>query len=163
MKWFIFFGVIFIIIITGCTKNTEFSEDCVEGVTCNVLDVNQSFSVDRSSDVEKIEVIHFHGTNQCFSCRTVGAFAEKTVNTYYTGLLDSGKMTFASINTELPENKDLAIKYGVSGSSLWIGTYINGEFHKEENVNVWYKVNDEDDYLLYLKGVLDKRLAGDLS
>ena len=155
--------VVFIIIITGCTNNTGFSEDCVEGVTCNVLDVNQSFSGNFGSGVEKIEVIHFHGTNQCFSCRTVGEFAEKTVNDYYKDLLDSGKITFASINTDLPENKDLAIKYGVSGSSLCIGTYINGEFHKEENINVWYKVNDEGDYLLYLKGVLDKRLAGDLS
>ena len=116
-----------------------------------------------NEDVEKIEVYHFHGANQCFSCRTIKEFAEKTVNTYYKDLLESGKMEFKSIDGELPENREVTMKYGATGSSLWIGTYINGEFYKEQNTNVWYKVNNEEDFLNYLKGVLDKRLLGDLS
>ncbi len=31
-----------------------------------------------SSDVEKIEIYHFHGTNQCYSCITMGDYAEGT-------------------------------------------------------------------------------------
>lgn len=116
-----------------------------------------------AKQVEKIEVYHFHGASQCFSCRTIKEFAEKTVNTYYQDLIESGKMEFRSINAELSENKEVTTKYGATGSSLWIGTYINGEFHKEQNTNVWYKVGDEEDFLNYLKGVLDKRLLGDLS
>ena len=37
-----------------------------------------------SGDIEKIEVYHFHGTNQCYSCKTVGAYAEETINTYFS-------------------------------------------------------------------------------
>lgn len=109
-----------------------------------------------------LEVYHFHGTDQCVSCKAVGDLAEKTINTYFKEELQSGKIKFAHINAELPENRDLVLKYGATGSSLWIGTYLDGEFHKEENVRVWYKINNEQDYMTYLKGELEKRLEGDL-
>ena len=163
MKWFILFSLLLIILMAGCTTNTDVSKDCADGAICDIKDMQESSAPEVNKEVEKVEVYHFHGTNQCFSCKTVGAFAEKTVNTYYKDLLDSGKMIFASVNAELPENRDLAVKYGATGSSLWIGTYVNGEFNKEENTNVWYKIRNEEDYLSYLKGLLDKRLAGDLS
>ncbi|MFH1134416.1 MAG: nitrophenyl compound nitroreductase subunit ArsF family protein [Nanoarchaeota archaeon] len=117
----------------------------------------------QASQVEKVEIIHFHGMNQCPSCIAVGKLAEETVNSYYTQEVKSGKVTFAHINAELPENKELAAKYGVTGSSLWIGVYGKDGFSKEENVNVWYKISDREAYLTYLKGVIDKRLVGDMS
>jgi len=107
----------------------------------------------------KVEVYHFHGSSQCVSCRTVGAYAEETVNTYFSQELKDGRLIFAHVNYDLPENKALAEKYGVTGSSLWIGTYVDGKFSKEENVNVWYKINNKGDYLSYLKGVITAKLA----
>ena len=111
----------------------------------------------------KVELYHFHPTNQCYSCRMIGELTEKTVNTYFKEELDSGKLVFAHINGELPENRDLIMKYGATGSSLWIGTYIDGTFYKEENTNVWYKIRNEEDYLGYLEGILEKRLRGELN
>lgn len=110
-----------------------------------------------------VEVFHFHGNRQCPSCVAVGALAEKTVNTYFVDEQDSGKLVFAHVNYELPQNQELAWNYQVSGSSLWIGTYIDGQFYKENNIEVWYKIQDEEDFLNYLKEVLDKRLSGDLN
>ena len=112
---------------------------------------------------EKVEVYHFHGTNQCVSCIAVGDLAEKTINTHFADEVSEGKVVFAHINGELPENRGLVTKYGATGSSLWIGTYIDDTFHKEQNINVWYRIGNENDYLTYLKGVIDKRLAGELS
>jgi len=114
-----------------------------------------------SSRVEKVEIIHFHGTHQCYSCITVGAYAEETVNTYFSEEVNSGRVSFAHVNAELPENKELATKYGVTGSSLWIGVYDQNGFRKEENVNVWYKINDKQAYMDYLKGVINETLAGE--
>lgn len=117
-----------------------------------------------SQDSEiRVELYHFHGTNQCYSCVTVGELAEKTASTYFASELESGKLVFGHVNGELPENKELVEKYAATGSSLWIGTYVNGQFSKEQNINVWYKISNEADYLQYLKGVLEKRLKGDLS
>lgn len=116
-----------------------------------------------SAAVEKVEVYHFHRTQQCYSCRTLGAYAEETVNTYFAPEVASGKVVFAHVNIDLPENKKLVEQYGPAGSSLFIGVYDKDGFHKEENVNVWYKIGNNEEYLAYLKGVIEKRLAGDLS
>jgi len=141
------------IMIFGCVSNTQ-----------NLM-TNQtnSTTLQTGSPVNnniRVEVYHFHGTHQCSSCIAVGELAEKTVNTYFKDELKSGKLVFGHINGELPENRGLVEKYGVTSSSLWIGTYANGEFHREQNVNVWYKINNEGEYMAYLKGVIENKLAG---
>lgn len=116
-----------------------------------------------STSVEKVEVYHFHATRQCYSCITLGAYAEETVNTYFAPELASGRVVFGHVNANLPENKALVERYGPTGSSLFIGVYDKDGFHKEENVNVWYKIGDKEEYMTYLRGVIEKRLAGDFS
>jgi len=114
-----------------------------------------------TNPVTKVEIFHFHGTNQCYSCVTMGAFAEETVNTYFAEEVASGKIRFAHVNGELPANRDLVVQYGATGSSLWIGVYKkDGTFTAEQNVNVWYKINDKPAYLAYLKGIIEQKLAG---
>jgi len=114
-----------------------------------------------SENVEKIEIYHFHATQQCSSCIAVGNLAEATVNTYFSDELKSGKVVFASINIDLPENKEIVDKYEAKGSSLLIGTYYEyGTFTKEENTNVWYKIGNKEDYMNYLKGVIEGKLVG---
>jgi hypothetical protein len=52
------------------------------------------------------------------------------------------------------------MKYGVTSASLWIGVYDENGFHKEQNVNVWYKIDNKDDYMNYLKDLVEKKLQG---
>jgi len=138
------------VFIAGCTSNS---------------DINNSISSKAevsSASVDKIEIYHFHATQQCYSCKTVGAYAEETVNTYFSEEVKSGKVVFAHINGELPENRELVMKYGATGSSLWIGTYTSDEkFNAEQNVNVWYKINNKEEYMDYLKGVIEQKLSGE--
>lgn len=141
-------------VLSGCTTNVPDSD---LNTTTNLTQNPRSVSID------KLEIYHFHGTNQCYSCKTVGAYTEETINTYFADELKSGKIVFAHVNVQLPENKELAAKYGATGSSLWLGVYDKDGFHKENNVNVWYKINNKWEFTGYLKGVIDKRLAGDLS
>jgi hypothetical protein len=115
------------------------------------------------SPVDNVEVYHFHGNKQCTSCIAVGDLAEKTVNANFRDELASGRLVFAHVNYDLPGNAALAEKYGVTGSSLWIGVYDANGFHNEENVKVWYLINNPDAYSLYLTDLIDKRLNGDLS
>jgi hypothetical protein len=112
--------------------------------------------------VERLEVIHFHRTSQCWTCKTVGAYAEETVNTYFPEEIKSGKLVFKHLNTDEAENAEVFKKYNATTPSLCIGVYFKDGFHAEENVNVWYRVNDKEDYMAYLKGVIEKRLAGEL-
>lgn len=111
-------------------------------------------------DIEKVEVYHFHATSQCVTCKTVGANAEATANAYFANELKSGKLVFAHINIDLPENKALVEKYGVTGSSLMIGVYgKDGSFAKQEDTTVWYKM-DKTESMNYLKGIIEQKFAG---
>ncbi|HOT93913.1 MAG TPA: nitrophenyl compound nitroreductase subunit ArsF family protein [Methanoregulaceae archaeon] len=114
--------------------------------------------------VTKLEVIHFHPTRQCASCITVGDFANATVTTYFADELASGRIVFRHINGELRENRELVERYGATGSSLWLGVYTSdGGFYPEENIRVWYRIDDRQRFMDYLKGVIEQRLAGDLT
>lgn len=126
--------------------------------TGNVTDSGSQIS----SDIEKIEIYHFHGNNQCYSCITMGDLAEETINTYFKDELKSDKIIFEHVNGELSQNSALVQKFGATGSSLWIGvTYKDGTFTKEENIKVWYKINNKQDYMNYLKGVIESKLSGE--
>jgi len=120
-------------------------------------------TISSNSTVERVEVYHFHGNQQCTSCIAVGDLAEKTVNTNFKDELASGRLVFAHINAELPENYALASKYGVTGSSLWIGVYDANGFHKEQDIRVWSLINNKDLYVTYLSAIISKRLNGDLT
>jgi len=152
-KWFITILVLIIsfsaLIISGCMENTD-------PKPASYTDVN-------SLSIQKIEIIHFHATQQCSSCIILGQYAEETVNTYFSKELESGKITFNHINYDLPQNNELTVKYGVTGSSLWLGVYDENGFHKEENINVWYKLSNKQDFISYLKGLIENRLSGDFS
>ena len=114
-----------------------------------------------SGDIAKIEVYHFHATRQCYTCKTVGNYSEETVNTYFSNELKSGKLVFAHINVDLPENKALVDKYEAKGSSLLIGVYgKDGSFSKQEDTAVWYKIDNESDFMNYLKGVIEQKFSG---
>jgi hypothetical protein len=141
--------------MTGCSSNAY------ENITDNKI---QQAPLEKNEiAIDKLEVYHFHGTNQCYSCKTVGAYAEETVNTYFADELKTGKIVFGHINAELPENKDLAIKYGATSASLWLGSYDKTGFRAEQNTNVWYKISNKQDYMNYLKDLIQKRLAGDMT
>ncbi len=140
------------VLFFGCVSNTP---NTIMNQT-NSTTASQNVSFD---DSIKVEVYHFHGTQQCYSCIKVGELAEKTVNTYFKDELASGKLVFGHINGELSENQNLVNRYGVTSSSLWIGTYVNGEFNKEQNINVWYKINNEQEYMDYLKAIIEQKLA----
>jgi hypothetical protein len=161
-------GIVFVALIAAATTmprggeptatTTTTTQQVIAAPTCGAAKNCQP----EANDV-KVEVYHFHMTSQCWSCKTLGALAEKTVNTYFKKEIESGILKFDHVNIELAQNAELSNKYGATGSSLMIGTYVGGKFTKEADTNVWYKLNNEGDYMSYLKGVLDKRLKGDLS
>lgn len=145
--------LLFSLMLTGCNSNA--SQDNITGNS-----VTSTSTDERIINIDKLEIYHFHGTNQCYSCITVGDYAEATVNTYFKEEIEKGIIVFDHINGELPENKELVMQYGATGSSLWLGTYKGDDFSAEQNTNVWYKIKDKTDYMNYLKGVIEQKLAG---
>jgi len=147
-KYLFLFLVFILLFLSGCSSDNN-------SPTSNVI-LDSSVEV----NIDKLEIYHFHATNQCYSCITVGDYAEETVNTYFKDELDKGIIIFDHINVDLSENEDLVMKYGATGSSLWLGTYVGDNFNVEQNVQVWYKIKDKQDYMNYLKGIIEQKLIG---
>jgi hypothetical protein len=144
----IFSSILVALIISGCSE----SNDNITGASIGMEE--------KVITIEKLEIYHFHGNVQCYSCKVLGDYARETVETYFKDELDSGIIVFAHINGEKPENRELVMKYGVTGSSLWLGVYDSDGFSAEENINVWYRLGSKERFMEYLRGVILEKLAG---
>lgn len=112
------------------------------------------------SPAEKIEVVHFHSTNQCWSCITVGEYALKTIKEKFPEEYGSGKIVFKDINGDLKENQELVLKYQARGSSLFINAIRDDKDEITEDTTVWRLVSNESQFISYfekkLSVLLDK-------
>ncbi len=108
---------------------------------------------------DKIEVVHFHGTQQCWSCITVGEYALKTIKEKFPEEFASGKIIYKDINGELKENREIVMKYQARGSSLFINAIREGKDDIAEDVTVWRLVNSESQFVNYFEKEL-KSLLG---
>ncbi|OGY41936.1 MAG: hypothetical protein A2Y82_05080 [Candidatus Buchananbacteria bacterium RBG_13_36_9] len=126
----------------------------------NSISQSQDLPMSKASQAaEKIEIVHFHATQQCWSCKTVGEFALKTIKDKFPEEYKNGTIVFKDINGELPENRDMVIKYQASGSSLFINAITNGQDKIEEDVTVWRLINNETQFVDYFENKL-KTLLG---
>ncbi len=99
-------GVVFVALIVAATtlpngsgSITTTTTIIAQPTTTTIKSVSDESS--SPNDSVKVEVYHFHRTSQCWSCKTLGALAEKTVNTYFKAESDSGRLKFGHINVEL--------------------------------------------------------------
>lgn len=137
-------------LFTGCTGISPGTESQDRGDSSTAV----------LSDITKVELYHFHGNQQCYSCVLLGDLAEKVVKDNYPDEIASGKLVFGHINAEDPANRDLAQKYEVVSSSLMIGVYTKDSFTKQDLVGLWYRLGNEEEYSDYLTGILDEFLKG---
>lgn len=112
-----------------------------------------------ASKAERIEVVHFHATQQCWSCVTVGEYALKTIKERFPDEYRDGTVVFRTVNGELPANRAAVIKYQARGSSLFINAVKDGQDNIGEDTMVWRLVNDERRFMDYLETRL-KTLLG---
>lgn len=110
------------------------------------------------SGSEKIEVFAFHSTQRCVSCINVSNFVKSVINEKFINEFNSEKIIFKEVNIDLPENKQLAKDYQVSGSSLYITVTKDGQTFKEEDTDVWRYVPYETKFKNYFEAKIKKLL-----
>ena len=162
MKYFL--GSMILISLTlflvGCSMEMSKQESSSTDSSA-VADLGDGFdNTERVINIDKLEIFHFHAARQCYSCITVGEYAKETVETYFADELNQGLIVFKHVNAESAENRDTVLKYGATGSSIWLGAYVGEDFKAEENTNVWYRLRNKQDYMDYFRGVIEDKLAG---
>jgi len=108
---------------------------------------------------DKIEVVHFHATQQCVSCIAVGKLALQTITEKFPDEYKSGKIVFKEVNAEEPENQAIVSKYGATGSSLYVNAIRNDIDDISEDTTVWRLYSNETQYISYFENKL-KTLLG---
>jgi len=148
-----YFLLIFIVILfSGCNINQTSS-------STNSLSQINSTQEEIITPADKIEVVHFHTTHQCWSCISVGKYALQTIKGKFAEEYKNGKIVFKEINIDLPENSEIVKKYQVTGSSLFINSIIGEKDNIKEDVDVWRYVSDENQFISYFQNKLNKLLG----
>ena len=114
-----------------------------------------------SGPAERIDVVYFHRTQQCYSCRYAEEWTRYTVETYFKDELASGKVTFQSIDVQDEKNADIVKKYGAYTSSLFINTIKDGTDHIEQVTDIWLAIGDDEAFVEILKSKIEKSLNGE--
>lgn len=75
-------------------------------------ETNQS---EQQSEVKQVEVYYFHGDRRCETCKAVGSVSKSLIEKKYG---ENTQVKFVDINIDREENKAIAEKFKVTGSSL---------------------------------------------
>ncbi|HRZ41648.1 MAG TPA: nitrophenyl compound nitroreductase subunit ArsF family protein [Bacteroidales bacterium] len=105
----------------------------------------------------KVQVLYFHITNRCGTCRGIEANVRKTIETWFSMELDSGIVELHILNCELPENKQKAEKYEAYGATLALTVYKDGVELNTYDITDWafQKAHNPDLFIAELKAKIE--------
>jgi hypothetical protein len=128
----------------------------IAGVSCNGQQAQKKSESEVASTNAAVEVIYFHTTSRCVTCKTVEAEAKSNVALLYSEQVNDGKISFTSYNIEEPEGKEVAKRVGVEGQSLMI---VKGD-QKENLINdgFLYAVRQPEKFREIMKDKIDPLL-----
>ena len=119
----------------------------------------QGKSIENSVNKNTIEVIDFHTTNRCVTCKSIESNTKYTLDTYFADEVKSGKITFSVVNIDEKENEKLAEKFEASGTSLFLNVIKNG---KEKQIDLtefaFMNGKKQDTFSKELKTKIDNEL-----
>jgi len=144
-------------LMLGCTASPT---------TPPVTNEGEQSTEDSASDTslgapDTVEVVYFHRTQRCYSCKYVEARTRYTLETYFKDELASGRLTFQVINVQDQANADIVKKYGAYTSSLFINTLKDDTAHIEEATNVYSLIGKDEAFAKALKSKIEKSLTGE--
>ena len=109
--------------------------------------------------INKIEVIDFHGTHRCVTCKTIESSAKYTVETYFADELQNGTVIFKAINVDDDKNYAMAEKFKATGTALFLNVIKDG---KETHIDLtdfgFSKWRDQETFSKELKTKIENEL-----
>jgi hypothetical protein len=110
--------------------------------------------------VDRVDVVYFHRTNRCRSCIYAETGIRSTLGTYFQKELNSGKLTFKSVDVQNASNAAIVEKYGAYASQLFINT-VTGDTERIEHVTeIWQLIGNDEAFCLVVKNKVMQALEG---
>ncbi len=126
-------------------------------MSCNGQTKSKTSTTTQSTS--KIEVIDFHSTHRCMTCKAIEANTKFTLDTYFSKDLKDGNITFQVINVDAKENEKLVEKFEASGTSLFLNVIKDGkEKHIDLTEFAFMEGNNQDVFSKQLKAKIENEL-----
>jgi hypothetical protein len=107
-----------------------------------------------TAPVSTIQILYFHGDRRCATCIKVGEVSLSLFNTKYAS---NSFVIYKDVNIDKDENKAVAEKYQVTGSSLLID--VKGEITNITVDAFKYAVSDPKKLEAIITGIIEKGLS----
>lgn len=113
-----------------------------------------------ANPAKKLEVIYFHATRRCATCKAIEENTRKTLNTYFAGQLKSGVIKLSVINVDEEKNSKVAEKYEATGSALFLTVTGDGKESRNDmsDLAFSYARSDPEKFIKDLRDKINQLL-----
>ncbi len=141
----LFYTLIAAILLISCSNNTEKKTETAS------TDVKQA---------DRIEVLYFHGAQRCVTCKAIESNTKALLDSLYSNEIASGKIVYKIIDISQKENEEVADKYEVTWSSLFVNRWKNGteEVNNMTEFGFANAKSDPDSFKNGIKSKIDELL-----
>lgn len=81
----------------------------------------------KSDQKQYVEVLYFHGRQRCVTCNAIEQLTKEVIENDFLNELKEGKVTFRVVDLATAEGEQIADRYEVSWSSLYINQWSDGQ------------------------------------
>jgi hypothetical protein len=141
----LFYTLIAAILLISCGNSTEKKTETAS------TDVKQA---------DRIEVLYFHGAQRCVTCKAIEANTKALLDSLYSNEIALGKIVYKIIDISQKENEEVADKYEVTWSSLFVNRWKNGteEVNNMTEFGFANAKSDPDSFKNGIKSKIDELL-----
>ena len=108
-----------------------------------------------SPEKDRVEVIYFHGKKRCATCMAIEENTKEAVSTLFADELKTGTVVFRTVDISTPEGEQIADKYEVTWSSLFVNKWKDGKESRNDLTEFGFG-NARKDPDGFKKGLADK-------
>lgn len=81
----------------------------------------------QNTENDRVEVVYFHGKQRCPTCMAIENRTREVIDSVFADELQNGTLIFRIVDISTPEGEQLADRYEVSWSSLFVSRWKDGE------------------------------------
>jgi hypothetical protein len=98
------------------------------------------------TEINRVNVVYFHRTNRCHSCTYAEEQIRYTLESYFSDEMESGMVTFQSVDVQNPDNSEIIEKCGAYTSQLFIITITGDSEHIKHVEEIWKLIGKDEDF-----------------
>ncbi|MBN2693835.1 hypothetical protein JXR93_04150 [bacterium] len=106
-----------------------------------------------------VKVYYFHTTGRCYSCKRIEELTKNTLETKFKKEIESKKVVFHEINTDLPENKHYLTDFKLYSKSVVVEKISDEKSENWKNLDkVWSLLKNDEQFQQYIFEEIDSFL-----